>query len=105
MRRQAVGLLEAADQVGGVGVQDGGRLLDTHEDTDELITVVSGRLTLQLRDGEVVLGPGELFVVPRGVEHCPVAEEVTAILLLEPAGTLNTGDVGGPRTKAPEALA
>ncbi|WP_328547516.1 cupin domain-containing protein [Streptomyces platensis] len=77
----------------------------THEDTDELIMVVSGRLTLQLRDGEVTLGPGELYVVPQGVEHCPVAEEETAILLLEPVGTLNTGDAGGPRTKAPEALA
>ena len=76
----------------------------THEDTDELFLVISGRLTLQLRDGDVVLGPGELFVVPRGVEHCPVADEETAILLLEPAGTLNTGDAGGPRTKAPEAL-
>lgn len=76
----------------------------THEDTDELIMVVSGRLTLQLRDGDVELGPGELFVVPRGVEHCPVAEEETAILLLEPAGTLNTGDAGGSRTKVPEAL-
>ncbi|MCZ1008650.1 cupin domain-containing protein [Streptomyces lydicus] len=76
----------------------------THEDTDELFLVLSGRLTLQLRDGDVVLGPGELFVVPRGVEHCPVAEEETAILLLEPAGTLNTGDAGGPRSKAPEAL-
>ncbi|MER0481412.1 cupin domain-containing protein [Streptomyces sp. Edi2] len=76
----------------------------THQDTDELILVLSGRLTLQLRDGDVVLGPGELFVVPRGVEHCPVAEEGTAILLLEPAGTLNTGDAGGPRSKAPEAL-
>ncbi|MEU6325981.1 cupin domain-containing protein [Streptomyces sp. NPDC047049] len=77
----------------------------THEDTDELLLVLSGRLTVQLRDGDVVLGPGELFVVPRGVEHCTVAEEETAILLLEPAGTLNTGDAGGPRTKAPEALA
>ncbi|MFG2489770.1 cupin domain-containing protein [Streptomyces caniferus] len=76
----------------------------THDDTDELIMVVSGRLTLRLRDGEVELGPGELFVVPRGVEHCPVAEEETAILLFEPAGTLNTGDAGGPRTKAPEGL-
>lgn len=76
----------------------------THEDTDELLMVVSGRLTLQLRDGDVVLGPGELIVVPRGVEHCPVAEEETAILLFEPAGTLNTGDAGGPRSKAPEAL-
>ncbi|MEX2973935.1 cupin domain-containing protein [Streptomyces sp. C184] len=76
----------------------------THEDTDELFLVVSGRLTVQLRDGDVVLGPGELFVVPRGVEHCPVADEETAVLLLEPAGTLNTGDAGGPRSKAPEAL-
>ncbi|QIY56636.1 cupin domain-containing protein [Streptomyces sp. RPA4-5] len=77
----------------------------THEDTDELIMVVSGRLTIQLRDGEVTLGPGELYVVPQGVEHCPVAEEETAILLLEPVGTLNTGGAGGPRTKAPEPLA
>ncbi|MFG2529383.1 cupin domain-containing protein [Streptomyces sp. NPDC048516] len=76
----------------------------THDETDELMMVVSGRLILQLRDGEVELGPGELYVVPRGVEHCPVAEEETAILLLEPAGTLNTGDAGGPRSKAPEAL-
>ncbi|WP_406210112.1 cupin domain-containing protein [Streptomyces decoyicus] len=76
----------------------------THEDTDELFLVISGRLTIQLRDGDVVLGPGELFVVPRGVEHCPVADEETAILLLEPTGTLNTGDAGGPRSKAPEAL-
>ncbi|MGX7759740.1 cupin domain-containing protein [Streptomyces angustmyceticus] len=76
----------------------------THDDTDELFLVVSGRLTIQLRDGDVEIGPGELFVVPRGVEHCPVAEEETAILLLEPVGTLNTGDAGGPRSKAPEAL-
>ncbi|NUS13167.1 MAG: cupin domain-containing protein [Streptomyces sp.] len=71
----------------------------THEDTDELFLVVSGRLTIQLRDADVVLGPGELFVVPRGTEHCPRAEEETAILLLEPAGTLNTGDAGGPMTR------
>ncbi|AWZ05066.1 MULTISPECIES: cupin domain-containing protein [unclassified Streptomyces] len=75
-----------------------------HEDTDELFLVLSGRLTIQLRDGDVVLEPGELFVVPRGVEHCPVAEEETAILLLEPAGVLNTGDAGGPMTKAAETL-
>ncbi|MDI3404774.1 cupin domain-containing protein [Streptomyces cavernicola] len=76
----------------------------THEDTDELFLVISGRLTIQLRDGDVVLEPGELFVVPRGVEHCPVADEETAILLLEPAGTLNTGDAGGPLSKAAEVL-
>ncbi|MEV0528776.1 cupin domain-containing protein [Streptomyces sp. NPDC050439] len=76
----------------------------THEDTDELFLVISGRLTIQLRDGDVVLEPGELFVVPRGVEHCPVADEETAILLLEPAGTINTGDAGGSMTKAAENL-
>ncbi|AXK35015.1 cupin domain-containing protein [Streptomyces armeniacus] len=75
-----------------------------HEDTDELFLVISGRLTIRLRDGDVVLEPGELFVVPRGAEHCPVADEETAILLLEPAGTLNTGDAGGPLTKAAEPL-
>ncbi|WP_448317781.1 cupin domain-containing protein, partial [Streptomyces sp. CO7] len=77
----------------------------THEDTDELFLVVAGRLTIQLHDGDVVLEPGELFVVPRGVEHCPVAHEETAILLVEPAGTLNTGDAGGPMSKPAEDLA
>ncbi|MFE7156940.1 cupin domain-containing protein [Streptomyces sp. NPDC057636] len=76
----------------------------THEDTDELLLVVSGRLTIQLRDGDVVLEPGELFVVPRGVEHCTVADEETAIMLLEPAGTINTGNAGGSMTKAAERL-
>ncbi len=76
----------------------------THPETDELFLVVSGRLTIRLREGDVVLGPGELYVVPRGVEHCPVAEEETAVLLVEPAGTLNTGDAGGPMSKAAESL-
>lgn len=76
----------------------------THPETDDLFLVVAGRLTIQLRAGDVVLGPGELYVVPRGVEHCPRAEEETSILLVEPGGTLNTGDAGGPMTKAPESL-
>jgi mannose-6-phosphate isomerase-like protein (cupin superfamily) len=76
----------------------------THEDTDELFLVISGRLTMQLRTGDVVIGPGELYVVPKGVEHCPLAEEETAVLLLEPAGTSNTGSAGGPRTRPPVAL-
>ncbi|KAB8186536.1 cupin domain-containing protein [Microbispora catharanthi] len=76
----------------------------THPETDELFVVISGRLTIQLREGDVVLEPGELYVVPRGVEHCPVAEEETAIMLVEPVGTLNTGDTGGPMTKAAELL-
>jgi mannose-6-phosphate isomerase-like protein (cupin superfamily) len=58
----------------------------------ELFLVLSGRLTLHLRDRSVVLGPGELFVVPRGVEHLPVAEEETHLLLFEPVTTAHTGD-------------
>lgn len=65
----------------------------THDDTDEFFLVHSGRLTIQLRDRrDVALGPGEFFVVPKGMEHRPVAEEECEILLLEPAGVLNTGD-------------
>lgn len=70
----------------------------SHPDTDDFFLVLKGRLTIRLRDREVVLNPGELFVVPRGVEHQPFAEEETEVLLIEPAGTPNTGD---PRTTAP----
>lgn len=63
-----------------------------HDDTDDFFFVLSGRLTIQLRDRSVTLGPGELFVVPKGVEHCPVADEEAHILLIEPMGTPNTGD-------------
>jgi mannose-6-phosphate isomerase-like protein (cupin superfamily) len=64
----------------------------SHPDTDDFFLVLKGRLTIRLRDGDVQLGPGELYVVPKGVEHCPVAEEEAHILLIEPAGTPNTGD-------------
>ena len=64
-----------------------------HEDTDELFLVTAGRLRIRLEDqDDVVLGPGELVVVPRGVRHCPVADEETRLVLLEPRETLNTGD-------------
>jgi mannose-6-phosphate isomerase-like protein (cupin superfamily) len=63
-----------------------------HEDTDDFFLVLKGEVTIQLRDGSVKLGPGELFVVPKGVEHCPVAEEEAHILLIEPRGTPNTGN-------------
>jgi mannose-6-phosphate isomerase-like protein (cupin superfamily) len=69
-----------------------------HEHEDELFLVVRGRLTMRLRDGDVTLGPGEFIIVPRGVEHCPVAEEETHVLLFEPASTLNTGNVRSERT-------
>ena len=70
----------------------------SHPDTDDFFLVLEGRLTIRLRDRDVVLGPGELFVVPRGVEHCPRADEETHVLLIEPRGTPNTGDAGGTRT-------
>ena len=63
-----------------------------HDDTDDFFLVLKGTLTIKLRDGDVTLGPGEMFVVPKGVEHCPVADEEAHILLIEPSGTPNTGD-------------
>lgn len=70
----------------------------THDDTDELFLVIEGSLTIKLRDGDVTLGPGQLYVVPRGVEHCPIADGAVSAMLIEPAGVANTGSVGGERT-------
>jgi mannose-6-phosphate isomerase-like protein (cupin superfamily) len=69
-----------------------------HDAEDELFLVVSGRLLMKFRDGEVRLEAGELIIVPRGVEHLPVAEGETQVLLVEPASTLNTGNVRNERT-------
>jgi mannose-6-phosphate isomerase-like protein (cupin superfamily) len=70
-----------------------------HEREDELFLVVAGRLRMQLRDGDREVGPGEFIVVPRGTEHCPLAlTDEVHVLLLEPKGTLNTGDVVNERT-------
>jgi mannose-6-phosphate isomerase-like protein (cupin superfamily) len=69
-----------------------------HEHEDELFLVLVGTLVMRLRDGEVRLEPGECLVVPRGVEHQPVAEGEVHVLLFEPASTLNTGDVREART-------
>lgn len=69
-----------------------------HKAEDELFLVLHGRLRMQLRDGEVVLDPGEAIVIPRGVEHRPVADEEVHLLLFEPASTLNTGNVRSERT-------
>ena len=75
-----------------------------HDETDDFFLVLDGRLTIQLRDRDVELGPGELFVVPRGVEHCPRADEEVSLLLIEPSGTVNTGDAGGPLTTTAEPI-
>lgn len=69
-----------------------------HENEDEMFLVVNGRMTIQFRDRDVELNSGEFLVVPRGVEHRPVAAEECHVLLFEPAGTLNTGNVRNVRT-------
>ncbi len=69
-----------------------------HDETDDFFLVLKGHLTIRLRDGDVELDEGELFIVPRGVEHCPRAEEEAWVLLIEPEATVNTGDAGGPLT-------
>jgi mannose-6-phosphate isomerase-like protein (cupin superfamily) len=72
-----------------------------HDDTDDFFLVLRGHLTIQLRDRNIELGEGEMFVVPRGVEHCPKADEEADVLLIEPKETLNTGDAGGDLTAQP----
>jgi mannose-6-phosphate isomerase-like protein (cupin superfamily) len=70
----------------------------THPDTDEFFMVLDGELTIHMRAGDVALRPRELFVVPRGVEHCPSADAEAVVLLLEPSTVVNTGDAGGELT-------
>jgi mannose-6-phosphate isomerase-like protein (cupin superfamily) len=68
-----------------------------HDETDDFFLVLKGRLDIEMRDRTVTLGPGEMFIVPKGVEHRPVAKEEVHMLLIEPTGTPNTGD---PKTAA-----
>ena len=69
-----------------------------HQDTDETFIVLEGKLRIDFRDGAVELSAGEMFVVPRGVEHKPCAESEVKVLLIEPRGVRNTGKAGGERT-------
>ena len=69
-----------------------------HPETDEVFIIIGGRLEIQFREGSVTLNQGEMFVVPRGVEHKPVARDECHILLVEPAGTINTGNVVDEKT-------
>ena len=71
-----------------------------HPETDEVFVVLMGQLEIQFRDGRVALNEGEMFVVPKGLEHKPVAEQECHILLVEPAGTANTGELVNERTAA-----
>jgi mannose-6-phosphate isomerase-like protein (cupin superfamily) len=75
----------------------------SHPETDEVFVVLDGDMSIELRDGRVELKQGELFVVPRGMEHKPTAEQECKIMLVEPAGTMNTGDAGGERTAQDDA--
>lgn len=76
-----------------------------HDAEDELFLVIKGRLTIRLREQDIILEEGEFFIVPRGMEHMPVAEEEAHVLMLEPVGTLNTGNVRDERTvEEPEAI-
>jgi mannose-6-phosphate isomerase-like protein (cupin superfamily) len=70
----------------------------SHPETDEAFVVLDGSMRIEFRDGRVELEAGEMYVVPRGVEHKPVASRDCSLLLIEPAGTRNTGDAGGERT-------
>ncbi len=70
----------------------------SHPETDEFFLVLSGSLTIRLDDGEVVLEPGQLYVVPRGVQHQPYSEDGAEVLLIEPSATVNTGDSPGSLT-------
>ena len=70
----------------------------SHQDTDEVFIVIAGEMTIDFRDGRVELKQGEMFVVPKGVEHKPIAKQECQIMLIEPAGTINTGDEGGEMT-------
>jgi mannose-6-phosphate isomerase-like protein (cupin superfamily) len=72
-----------------------------HDDTDDFFLVLHGRIKIRMRKGDVSVGPGEVFVVPKGAEHCPVAEEEAHILLIEPTGTPNTGNAA---TAAPRRV-
>ena len=69
-----------------------------HQDTDETFIVLEGQLRIDFRDGQVLVSAGEMFVVPKGVEHKPFAEQEVRLLLIEPKGVLNTGHEGGERT-------
>ena len=71
-----------------------------HDDTDDLFLVLEGRIKIEMRDGDVTLSAGDLFVVPKGVEHRPVAEEEAHLMLIEPGGTPNTGDEATAAAKA-----
>jgi mannose-6-phosphate isomerase-like protein (cupin superfamily) len=83
---------------------DGEFIWHTHDNEDELFLVIEGELELKFRDGSVTLRDGDLHIVPRGVEHLPIAHKPTSVLLFEPASTINTGASEDDRRMAPDSL-
>ena len=76
----------------------------SHKEEDELFLVVKGQLNMKLRDGDVLVNEGEIICIPHGVEHCPVAEDETHVILFERATTVNTGEVNNEKTKSASRL-
>jgi mannose-6-phosphate isomerase-like protein (cupin superfamily) len=95
-------IAESNGQLVKVAKGSGELVWHSHEGEDELFIVFKGRLTIRMRDGDVELGPGEMFVVPKGVEHCPRAEPDTHFMMIEPASTAHTGSTQSDRTVATE---
>ncbi len=83
-----------------MGLLKGEFVWHQHENEDEMFLVYKGQLTMQLRDGDVLLNEGEMIVIPKGTEHRPVAVEEVLVLLFEPMTTLNTGNLENERTRA-----
>ncbi|BCS88232.1 cupin domain-containing protein [Pseudodesulfovibrio sediminis] len=83
---------------------EGEFLWHSHQNEDEMFFVINGKMRMQFRDREVEVNPGECIIVPRGVEHMPVAETETQIMVIEPAGTVNTGGEASDRTRAPQPI-
>ena len=91
-------IAESNGQLVKIAKGEGKLVWHSHENEDELFIVFKGKLTLLLRDGAITLHPGELFVVKKGVEHCPVAEEETHFMMIEPASTAHTGSIVSDQT-------
>ena len=111
---EKLSLLDQSYQPGIVGYMNDYKLIvvkvngefvwHKHDDTDDFFLVLKGHMTIQLRDRDIELDEGEMYVVPRGVEHCPKADEEAHVLLIEPKDTVNTGDAGGDKTAEPIEL-
>lgn len=93
---------EANDQLVKIAKGSGELVWHKHDDEDELFIVFKGQLTLQLSIGDVVLDEGEMYVVPRGVEHCPKASQDTHFMMIEPSSTAHTGDLDSDVTVSSE---